>query len=53
MFIAECVARVNVNSLLFCICRNLQLYKYVCILGQYAALHNVTISFKENRGIVY
>ena len=32
MFMAESVARVSVNSLLFCICINLQLYKYVCIL---------------------
>ena len=45
-FMAEYVARVSVHSLLFCICNNLQLHKYVCILGYYAALHNVSIYFK-------
>ena len=32
-FMAECVARINVNSLLFCLCSNLQLHNNVCVRG--------------------
>ena len=48
---AKCVARVSVNSLLFCLCSNLQLHKIVCIRGLYVAL--IFLNCEKNVGIIY
>ena len=42
MFMAECVARIGVNSLLFCTCSNLQ-FTNMFTISLDASVHNVSI----------